>query len=245
MPRSASATRAKSPVVPGPRRRVSHELEQCGGGYLLSLEDDAPVAGRTRRVPREHHRTRAGSGAARISRRSTAIRATVGQIPFNFQIGKDAAKIPLPKPSDAATASSRSASTTARARRSRRASLEPARVQHGLTPLPPIAARQAEGHARPLLPVHARQGRSDLGHRRHRARRTLTCLRTSLRHSPAGARRSMRCRTRPSRKRMLGDGVAHRSDGQRAARALRRRGHFHRRRAPRASRCARPAARRS
>ena len=30
--------------------------------------------------------------------RCTSLRATVGQIPFNFQIGKDAAKIPLPKP---------------------------------------------------------------------------------------------------------------------------------------------------
>jgi hexosaminidase len=30
---------------PGPRRRVSHDLEQCGGGYLLSLEDDAPIEG--------------------------------------------------------------------------------------------------------------------------------------------------------------------------------------------------------
>ena len=35
----------ETPVVPGPRRRVSHDLEQCGGGYLLSLEDDAPIAG--------------------------------------------------------------------------------------------------------------------------------------------------------------------------------------------------------
>ena len=37
--------RAKSRCEPGPRRRVSHDLEQCGGGYLLSLEDDAPIEG--------------------------------------------------------------------------------------------------------------------------------------------------------------------------------------------------------
>jgi hexosaminidase len=30
-----------------------------------------------------------------------SLRATVGQIPFNFQIGKDAAAIPLPKPKTA------------------------------------------------------------------------------------------------------------------------------------------------
>ena len=30
---------------PGPRRRVSHDLDQCGEGYLLSLEDDAPIEG--------------------------------------------------------------------------------------------------------------------------------------------------------------------------------------------------------
>ena len=44
-PRSASAMRAKCRWMPGPRRRVSHDLEQCGGGYLLSLEDDAPIEG--------------------------------------------------------------------------------------------------------------------------------------------------------------------------------------------------------
>jgi hexosaminidase len=32
-------------VQPGARRRLSHDFDQCGDGYLLSLEDDAPVDG--------------------------------------------------------------------------------------------------------------------------------------------------------------------------------------------------------
>jgi hexosaminidase len=32
-------------INPQPRRRLSHDLEQCGDGYLLSLEDDAPIEG--------------------------------------------------------------------------------------------------------------------------------------------------------------------------------------------------------
>ena len=35
---------------------------------------------------------------APTSTASQSLRATVGQIPFNFQIGADAQKIPLPKP---------------------------------------------------------------------------------------------------------------------------------------------------
>ena len=30
---------------PEPHRRLSHDLEQCGSGYVLSLEDDAPLEG--------------------------------------------------------------------------------------------------------------------------------------------------------------------------------------------------------
>jgi hexosaminidase len=85
------------PTTPGERRRVSHDLEQCGGGYLLSLEDDAPIEGER------------GVFLVNISNpcwiwrgadldKYGSMRVTVGQIPFNFQIGKDAQKIPLHKP---------------------------------------------------------------------------------------------------------------------------------------------------
>ena len=41
-------------LKPLPRRRLSHDLEQCGDGYLLSLEDDAPDQQRTRGVHGQH-----------------------------------------------------------------------------------------------------------------------------------------------------------------------------------------------
>ena len=82
---------------PGPRRRVSHDLEQCGGGYLLSLEDDAPLQGeRATFLVNITDPCWIWRGADLTKIKS--IRATVGQIPFNFQIGKDAAKIPLHAP---------------------------------------------------------------------------------------------------------------------------------------------------
>jgi hexosaminidase len=87
----------ETPVVPGPKRRVSHDLDQCGEGYVLSLEDDAPITGEraTFRVNiTDPCWIWKGADLAQVK----AIRATVGQIPFNFQIGADAAKIPLHKP---------------------------------------------------------------------------------------------------------------------------------------------------
>jgi hexosaminidase len=83
--------------APDPRKRVSHELAQCGGGYLLSLEDDAPVDG-ARAVFLVNISDPCWLFKAADLSKVSALRATVGQIPFNFQIGKDAAGIPLPKP---------------------------------------------------------------------------------------------------------------------------------------------------
>jgi hexosaminidase len=81
---------------PGPRRRVSHDLEQCGGGYVLSLEDDAPLEGE--RAVYLVNITNPCWIWKQVDLATTgSIKATVGQIPFNFQIGKDAAGIPLQK----------------------------------------------------------------------------------------------------------------------------------------------------
>ena len=76
-----------------------------------------------------------------------------------------------------ATASSRSASTSARAADRDRCRSTPAVSNHELTVLPPLALDKIEGTTRSVLPVHAREGRSDLGHRQARARRKLirTC----------------------------------------------------------------------
>ncbi|MEO8063944.1 MAG: beta-N-acetylhexosaminidase [Pseudomonadota bacterium] len=87
-------------VEPGPRRRVSHDLAQCGDGYLLSLEDDAPISGE-RAVFLVNISNPCWVWKAADLTKVQSLRAVVGQIPFNFQIGKDAAGIPLPKPKTA------------------------------------------------------------------------------------------------------------------------------------------------
>jgi len=73
-----------------------------------------------------------------------SLRATVGQIPFNFQIGADAKKIPLQKPEDAAgdfevrlDGCDKPPIATA--------SLEPAQSNYGLTALPPISLGDVSG----------------------------------------------------------------------------------------------------
>jgi hexosaminidase len=83
--------------APAPNARTSHQLAACDRGYLLSLEDDAPIEG-----PRAVFYVNI-SNPCWIWKdvdlaKAVKLTATVGQIPFNFQIGKDAADIPLPKP---------------------------------------------------------------------------------------------------------------------------------------------------
>jgi hexosaminidase len=87
-------------LKPAARRRLSHDLEQCGDGYLLSLEDDAPVEGE-RAVFLVNISNPCWLWRGADLTKVKSLRATIGQIPFNFQIGKDAAKIPLPKPRSA------------------------------------------------------------------------------------------------------------------------------------------------
>jgi len=89
--------RAPEAVAERPGHRSSYELESCSKKILLSLEDDAPVQG-DRAVflvdimnPCWIYRAADLSGVA-------AIAASVGQVPFNFQIGDDIKKISLRKP---------------------------------------------------------------------------------------------------------------------------------------------------
>ena len=93
--------RAPEPVAERPGHRTSHELAPCSEKILLSLEDDAPLQGE-RAVflvdvmnPCWLYRDADLSGIASIA-------ASVGQVPFNFQIGDDVKKIPLRKPQTAA-----------------------------------------------------------------------------------------------------------------------------------------------
>jgi hexosaminidase len=128
---------------PGPRRRVSHDLDQCGGGYVLSLEDDAPLDGE--RAVYLVNITNPCWIWKQVDLATTgSIKATVGQIPFNFQIGKDAAGIPLPKPA------TRFGELEVRLDKCdgpplATVSLETAVKNHGLTPLPPIVLDAMQG----------------------------------------------------------------------------------------------------
>jgi hexosaminidase len=131
------------PVSPGPKRRVSHDLEQCGGGYVLSLEDDAPIdSERATFLVNITDPCWIWRGADLTKVKS--IRATVGQIPFNFQIGKDAEKIPLhaPKTKDGELEIRLDDCNSAPVAT---ASLTPAVSKHGLTVLPPILLDKTTG----------------------------------------------------------------------------------------------------
>ncbi len=133
----------ETPVVPGPRRRVSHDLEQCGGGYLLSLEDDAPLVGE-RAVFLVNITDPCWIWRGVDLSQVKAIRATVGQIPFNFQIGADAAKIPLHKPATK-YGELQIRLDDCKGKVVASASLEPAVANYGLTPLPNIDLPSQEG----------------------------------------------------------------------------------------------------
>ena len=153
--RSASSMRAKSGVEPGPRRRVSHDLEQCGGGYLLSLEDDAPIEGERADVPREHHRPCwiwRGADLTKVE----SIRASVGQIPVQLPDRQGRGRrfrcrSPRRRDGELEIRAGRLRGCADRDRVARR---------------PPVAttgsrrcrrcSRQDAGQARPLLQIHAR-----------------------------------------------------------------------------------------
>ena len=95
-------TYAKSAFVPPPapstgRVRTSHDLKLCSDDIAIALEDDAPPRG-----PRAVFAVDiqnpcwiyTGADLSRVS----AIDASVGQVPFNFQIGDAVKKIAFPKP---------------------------------------------------------------------------------------------------------------------------------------------------
>ncbi|HEY4366819.1 MAG TPA: family 20 glycosylhydrolase [Steroidobacteraceae bacterium] len=81
----------------GVQRRTSHQLGMCTNKLVLSLEDDAPVSGNRAVFLVDIMNPCWIFKAADLSAVATLV-AAVGQVPFNFQIGKDVNAIPLPKP---------------------------------------------------------------------------------------------------------------------------------------------------
>ena len=88
---------APEAVAEQPGRRTSYELESCSQKILLSLEDDAPVQGE-RAVFLVDILNPCWLWRDADLSQVTAIAASVGQVPFNFQIGDDIKMFPLRKP---------------------------------------------------------------------------------------------------------------------------------------------------
>jgi hexosaminidase len=80
-----------------PFRRTSHEMALCTNKIALSLEDDAPVAGDRAIFKVDIMNPCWLFKGADLSKANVLV-ASVGQVPFNFQIGDAVKEIPLSKP---------------------------------------------------------------------------------------------------------------------------------------------------
>ena len=78
------------------RRRFSHELDLCTGKLVLSLEDDAPATDRRTFLVDIMNPCWRWNQADLSD--VTGIKAAVGQVPFNFQLGADRDRIELSPP---------------------------------------------------------------------------------------------------------------------------------------------------
>jgi hexosaminidase len=78
-------------------RRPSQELKTCTDKLVLSLEDDAPIGGKRAIFLIDIMNPCWILESADLSQAS-ALQAAVGQVPFNFQIGKDREAIRLAAP---------------------------------------------------------------------------------------------------------------------------------------------------
>jgi hexosaminidase len=137
--------RAPDPVAEQPGHRTSYELESCSKNILLSLEDDAPVRG-DRAVFLVDIMNPCWIYRAADLSEIGAIAASVGQVPFNFQIGDDVQKIPLRKPQTAA-GELEVRIDGCEGEKIARLPLAPAAKNYAVTPLPPVSiARRTGAH---------------------------------------------------------------------------------------------------
>jgi hexosaminidase len=95
VPAAESAWRTDPP--PSATRRESRELTACGQMILLALEDDAPVRG-DRAIFLTDIMNPCWTWPQAELGGVTRLKVSVGQVPFNFQIGDDVKKIPLSPP---------------------------------------------------------------------------------------------------------------------------------------------------
>lgn len=94
-PAADSAWRAEAAA--SPTRRESRELETCGNALTIALEDDAPVRG-DRAIFLTDIMNPCWKWPNAGLDGVTKLKVSVGQLPFNFQIGDDVKMIPLSQP---------------------------------------------------------------------------------------------------------------------------------------------------
>jgi hexosaminidase len=140
-------SRIRTLRIDGVQRRTSHELDLCGNAIALALEDDAPIAGR-RAVFSVDIQNPCWIYRGADLDRVRSVMATVGQLPFNFQIGDDVKKIRF------AAAATREGELEVHLDTCEGPLL--ARL-----PLAPAAASQAVS-ALPRAPIEATRGRHDV-----------------------------------------------------------------------------------
>jgi hexosaminidase len=127
-------------------RRASHEMALCSNELPLSLEDDAPLSGKRAVFHVDIMNPCWIYNDVDLSK-PVVVEATVGQLPFNFQIGEDIHKIPLRAP------------TTPAGELEVRLGCDGERV--AVLPLAPAAANQATTTL-PAAKIAPRPGRHDL-----------------------------------------------------------------------------------
>jgi hexosaminidase len=132
-----------TPQLPAPRVRFSQELATCSDKLVLNLEDDAPVRGERARYLIDIMNpcwTWRGADLSGIA----SVEASVGQVPFNFQLGRDRDSIRLPEPTGTVAELEVRLDDCA-GELLARMSLAPALDNDGLTTLPAAPIKQLSG----------------------------------------------------------------------------------------------------
>jgi hexosaminidase len=124
-------------------KRKSQELKMCTENLVLALEDDAPLRG-DRAVFLVDIMNPCWIFEGADLSQATSLTASVGNLPFNFQIGDAVNKIPLPKP---ATHDGELEVRLDNCQGERIAvlPLAPAAARNDVTTLPPVALKPREG----------------------------------------------------------------------------------------------------